>query len=545
MNLKKVTALLLALLLVLAFPVSPALAAEVEQAHIEGGSCEEAESPALEEPVYEVEDDTSPVDGKTPDTGTADEGEGGGGDAVIVEAPDIPAVQSSQDCGIGACTCTGSCYEVYGDYEYYSESLHTMSVICSGCGAWAIHGGSESHTFSGNTCTKCGYSKACSHSSTKREWTTSCRWADVCKSCGETISSGTSHGPYDYGSWSYYNATQHRRSYTCTYGDSGTWYETANHSTTKTYTEHSATQHAVSSYCSTCGSTVGSTSYASHSFTYGSWERYSATQHRRMKSCSVCGYSEYVYASHGFTYGSWENTSATQHRRLKTCSTCGDSGYEYSAHSYSYGSWASISETQHNRTGACVCGRQDTQQEPHSFAYGPWSAASEDLHERTGTCACGHLSTQQADHADTDDDGYCDACTYLMTRFSVTVPASLSMTVSQHGAVHAATDAAIVNNSTGPVRVTALTVTAENGWTLAPYDTNMATAKVDTKQIGFALNEAKTTGSGYTEPLGLGGDWTITKGGRLHLLYDAVVSAMSAPVNEQVLTLVFVLDWAE
>ncbi len=131
-----------------------------------------------------------------------------------------------------------------------------------------------------------------------------------------------------------------------------------------------------------------------------------------------------------------------------------------------------------------------------------------------------------------------------MTRFSVTVPAALSMTVSQHGVVHAATNAAIVNNSTGAVRVTALTVTAENGWTLAPYDTNMAAAKVDAKRIGFSLNNAKTTAGGGAEQLSLGGDWTIAKGGSLHLLYDAVVSATSQPVNEQVLTLVFVLDWA-
>ncbi len=94
------------------------------------------------------------------------------------------------------------------------------------------------------------------------------------------------------------------------------------------------------------------------------------------------------------------------------------------------------------------------------------------------------------------------------------------------------------------VRVTALTVTAENGWTLAPYNTNMATAKVDAKQIGFSLNGAKTTAAGVTEQLGLAGDWTISKGSSLPLLYDAVVSAMSTPVNEQVLTLVFVLDWA-
>lgn len=427
MKFKKTTALLLALLLVLAYSISPALAAE-------------------------------------------DEGDD-------VDLLDIPTVYTYLDCHIGACTCTDPCHIYYKNYEYLDKSMHTMAICCSGCGVWALGGGKEAHTFSGKTCIYCGYSEACSHSSTTKDWVTGCDWEETCIDCGEVVNSDTTHGPYDYSSWAYYNATQHRRSYTCSYGDSGTYYETENHSTTRTYSQHSATQHAVSSYCAGCSSTVGSTTYANHSFTYGSWESDSDSQHRRLKTCSTCGYSE----------------------------------YEYVSHSYSYGSWTSVSDWQHERSGACTCG---------------------------------HQSIQQADHTDTNDVGYCDTCTYLMTRFSVTLPASLSMTVSQNGVVHAATNAAIVNNSTGAVRVTALTVTAENGWALVPYDTNMATAKVDAKRIGFSLNGAKTTAEGSTEQLGLDSDWTIAQGGSLPLRYDAVVSAMSAPVNEQVLTLVFVLDWA-
>lgn len=131
-----------------------------------------------------------------------------------------------------------------------------------------------------------------------------------------------------------------------------------------------------------------------------------------------------------------------------------------------------------------------------------------------------------------------------MSRFSVTVPANLSLTASQDGAVHAAVNAAIINNSTGAVKVTAVTVQAGSGWTLVPYNTDMANAKVDTKQIGFTINHAETKQTGSSEALTLGSGWNIAKNADLPLNYDAVVSAMSEPVNEQVLTLIFVLDWA-
>jgi hypothetical protein len=131
-----------------------------------------------------------------------------------------------------------------------------------------------------------------------------------------------------------------------------------------------------------------------------------------------------------------------------------------------------------------------------------------------------------------------------MAHFSVTVPASLSLIVSKQGEVYAAANAAIVNNSTDAVKIIGITVSTAHGWTLAPYTTNMANAKVDNKLIGFSLNNTATKSSANTEALFLAGDWTIAKNGSLPLTYDAVVSAMSEPVSEQVLTIVFVLDWA-
>ena len=520
---------------------------------------------------------------------------------------------SSSSCGILQCTCKGSCQWGYRDYQVAPESnnYHIMTVYCSTCGRTdgIIVTGNHSYNSRGN-CTYCGYynsaydqTAVCYHTSTYKSWS-GCNWTKYCSNCGAYISSGTSHGStytswngcnwydycrdcgqlmdfgtshsYSYGGWEYYNNSRHSRTGTCTScGTTTTSY--GYHSTSTQYSPYSSTQHSYGSYCSTCGSYVGSVSYASHSFSYGSWQNYNGTQHRRLKTCSTCGYSEYEYSNHSLSYGSWTNYSASQHRRTVSCSTCGYSGYEYTSHSITNGAWSSISATQHRRTLSCSCGYNTTETASHSLTYGNWqnyngtqhrrtvtcttcgyntyeyanhsltygvwTSISETQHQRTGSCSCGYSTKETGSHADASDDGYCDDCEYLMTRFSVTVPASLSLTVSEHGAVYSANNAAIVNNSTGAIEVTGVAVSTANGWTLAPYSSNMANAKVDSKLIGFSINGAQSAASGTSENLSLSGAWSIAKGASLPLTYDAVVSALSKPVSEQVLTVVFVLDW--
>lgn len=423
----------------------------------------------------------------------------------------------------GYCSsCKKTCSYTLG-YSQWTSDIHCVRHWCSSCGddqAGGVLG--ESHSFSNGVCTKCGYnngsgggsgggggSTVCYHTSTRTTWS-GCDWYEYCRNCGELVDYGTSHGTYVYSAWEYYNSSRHRSYYYCSDCGEGS-YTYGYHSTTTQYSSYSSAQHSVTSYCATCASYIGSTSYSSHSFSYGSWQNYSGTQHRRLKSCSLCGYSEYEYSSHSLSYGAWTNYSTSQHRRTVSCSTCGYSSYEYASHALTSSAWSSISDTQH---------------------------------QRTGTCSCGYSSKETGSHADTDNNGYCDSCNYLMTRFSVTVPASLSLTVSERGVVYAAANAEIVNNSTAAVSVTGLTVTAENGWSLVPYSYNMALAKVDAKQIGFSVNGVATANRGASEAISLPGNWTIAKGGALPLTYDATVSAMSAPVREQVLTVVFVLNWA-
>ena len=539
------------------------------------------------------------------------------------------------------------------DYEYWTEDVHCIRHWCSNCGLDQCGGANAgSHTFSNGVCTLCGYDNgsgstgggtttcyhyssyyswsgctyyeycsSCgeylgsgtSHGSTYTTWS-GCDWYEYCRDCGDLMDSGTSHGTYSYGAWEYYNSSRHRRYYSCNDCGEGS-YSYGYHSTTTKYTEYSSTQHKYGKYCSTCESYVGTTSYASHNFTYGSWTKYSSTQHRRTVSCSTCGYSSYEYADHSLTAGAWMSVSDTQHSRTTSCS-CGYSTTETANHSLTYGDWEvsegtyystkhkravscscgystteyedhscygvsdweyadatyhkrneecdcgyprisytyhaytttkeSISDAEHNVIKTCsACGHSTTESEEHTFTYGAWEAYDEAQHRRTAECACGYSTYEYADHSDTDDDGNCDDCGYLVSRFSVTLPAAMVMTVSEDGEIHTADNVAIINNSTHAVEITSVTVTAAGDWTLVPYTYNMAAAKVDSKLIGFRLNGAETTVTGESEVLSLPTNWTIDSADTFPLEYDAIVSATSTTMkNEQVLTLVFVIDWA-
>lgn len=126
---------------------------------------------------------------------------------------------------------------------------------------------------------------SCNHPSSKKVWDTGCDWRTVCDNCGATLSSGTLHGPYTYGDWVYYSGSQHSRYKTCIHGDYTTT-EYASHNTSAQYEQYSASQHKKYSYCADCNSTVGATSYESHTFT-------SSTVNGQVVSiCSLCGYTK-------------------------------------------------------------------------------------------------------------------------------------------------------------------------------------------------------------------------------------------------------------
>lgn len=392
---------------------------------------------------------------------------------------------------------------------YSTNALTSVVGACPSCGKQSLQGTyvAQSHTSRGHAeyyeCYLCHYTKY----------------------LGSYVYKN--HGSGSYGSW------------TCPSCGSHSWvldYES----------EATCTRNGYREYSCDCGQSKRETVYATgHNYSYGSWEQYSSSQHRRENYCRYCGATDYDYASHSYSYGSWSSAGSSQHSRSMTCRYCGYSDTQYASHSLSYGSWSSYSDTQHRRTGSCTtCSYSTTDYGAHTFSYGSWTDHSSTQHRRTKRCtSCAYSGYDYADHVDSNGDGVCDGCGREMSRFSVTVPASLTVTVSEHGVVYTATGAGIVNNSSSAVQVSGVTLRAENGWTIVPYATNMAEQKVDSKRIGFALGGIQTAATGKSELL-TASSMTISAGATLPLSYDAVVSASSAAINEQVLTIVFVVGWA-
>ena len=392
---------------------------------------------------------------------------------------------------------------------YSTNALTSVVGACPSCGKQSLQGTyvAQSHTSRGHAeyyeCYLCHYTKY----------------------LGSYVYKN--HGSGSYGSW------------TCPSCGSHSWvldYES----------DATCTRNGYREYSCDCGQSKRETVYATgHNYSYGSWEQYSSSQHRRENYCRYCGATDYDYASHSYSYGSWSSAGSSQHSRSMTCRYCGYSDTQYASRSLSYGSWSSYSDTQHRRTGSCAtCSYSTTDYGAHTFSYGSWTDHSSTQHRRTKRCtSCAYSGYDYADHVDSNGDGVCDGCGREMSRFSVTVPASLTVTVSEHGVVYTATGAGIVNNSSSAVQVSGVTLRAENGWTIVPYATNMAEQKVDSKRIGFALGGIQTAATGKSEQLNAS-SMTVSAGATLPLSYDAVVSASSAAINEQVLTIVFVVGWA-
>ena len=429
----------------------------------------------------------------------------------------------------------------------------------------------------------------CYHTDTYTTWD-DCNWYEYCRDCGDLVDSGITHSTYTYGEWEYYTESLHRRAKTCSRCGENQ-YEYENHVEATRYEKYNASQHTVTTYCSVCNSELDTGTRESHSFSYGSWVSYSGTQHRRTKSCPDCGYSSYDYGSHSDGNGdgrcdvcshsmsvtvTWDagtnggtvngqssvttsvpsgsTATAPSQTPVKTghsfrgwyTSASGGSLYNTVTVSAARTFYAQFTASQYTITWDLGDGDTETTSQIYGeklvlptqplkdgYTFLGWFTDAEDGEQVTG---------------DTIFTGTGPATYYahweLIPVFSVTVPVSLALTVSEQGEVYAATGAEVVNHSTAAVKVTGVTVSAVNDWTLVPYGTDMALEKVDSRLIGFALNGAETASKGTTEALALTGDWTVPLDGNLPLTYDAVVSALSQPVDQQVISIVFVLEWA-
>ena len=421
------------------------------------------------------------------------------------------------------------------------------------------------------------------HSSTQH------RREAYCRNCGDSDYEYASHS-MSYGSWSNYSSSQHSRTATCrTCGYSTTDY--GNHSySTGSWSKYSDTQHRRTKTCSGCGASTYD--YANHTYSYGSWSKADDTQHKRTKTCSACGDSTTEYADHvdangdgkcddcgatvsltvtwdagsnggtidgkasfsetvkpnskptapsastvktGYTFKNWytEKTGGKLYNTVTSITTSQTFYAQFTANTYTV-TWNlgdGRSETTEQTYGEKLVLPTDPERKNAEFL--GWFTEKDGGTEVTANTVFKETA----------------ATTYyahweITELFSVTVPATLPLVVDEAGKVYVAS-ASIVNNSTGDVMVSSVSVTSKNGWEFVPYSTNMAKAKVDARQVGFKINSSETSKTGDSEVFTLAAPWTVKEADALSINYDAVVSAVSQPVTgQEIMSVVFVLEWA-
>ena len=393
-----------------------------------------------------------------------------------------------------------------------------------------------------------------------------------------------------YGSWSNSSSSQHSRTATCrTCGYSTTEYSSHSYST-GAWSKYSDTQHRRSKTCSGCGASTYD--YADHSYSYGSWVSDNEVRHKRTKTCSACGDSGYEYADHTDADGdgrcddcgatvsltvTWDagsnggtiNGKASFSETVKPNSkpTAPSAPPVKTGHTFKnwytektggklYNTVTSITASttfyaQFEANKYTVVWDLGTgQSETTEQAYGEKLVLPADPERKNAeflgwfTEASGGTQVDSNTTYTTDGGTTYYAHWEITELFSVTVPATLPLVVDETGKVYVAA-ASIVNNSTGDVKVSSVSVTSKNGWEFVPYSTNMAKAKVDAKQVGFKINSSETSKTGDSEIFTLAAPWTVKEADVLSINYDAVVSAVSQPVTgQEIMSVVFVLEWA-
>ena len=125
--------------------------------------------------------------------------------------------------------------------------------------------------------------------------------------------------------------------------------------------------------------------------------------------------------------------------------------------------------------------------------------------------------------------------------FSVTVPASLPVSVDAAGNVTVADDAAIVNNGDGAVVIGSITVTPQNGWTLCASSTAVQEAEIGSKCFALRFNGAYAATNGSVDVSGFP---SIAAGSSMALAYAAAVTPQIDSVSQTIANVVFTVSWS-
>ena len=145
------------------------------------------------------------------------------------------------------------------------------------------------------------------------------------------------------------------------------------------------------------------------------------------------------------------------------------------------------------------------------------------------------------------------------TKMSVTVPTVLPSAVGTDGSVATATDAKIVNNSFGAVKVNSVSIEAAQGWNLTAFGdkATLAKEKVDSNKFGFSISlgngaaqvtdnknaSKQTLLDAAVEGCFMSGVGD-TSANSIGIAYDAIVTPVSEAVtNTAIASVLFIIAW--
>lgn len=137
--------------------------------------------------------------------------------------------------------------------------------------------------------------------------------------------------------------------------------------------------------------------------------------------------------------------------------------------------------------------------------------------------------------------------------FDVSVPTSLPMHLGLDGVVTTPYGLDIINNSSGPIKTTKLEITAANGWSFEPYQTNFSKLPTDSKKLALRLKNGNEDLLGTQTAQKLTFNPVVVVNGKNGKTNDNVVTlgidAKVTPVSkaiingEKVASIIFVLSW--
>ena len=145
------------------------------------------------------------------------------------------------------------------------------------------------------------------------------------------------------------------------------------------------------------------------------------------------------------------------------------------------------------------------------------------------------------------------------TKMSVTVPTVLPIAVGTDGTVSTATDAKIINNSYGAVKVANISIEAAQNWHLTAFGdkATLAKEKVDSNKFGFSISlgngaaqvtdnknaSKQTLLDAAVEGCFMSGVGD-TSANTVAITYDAIVTQVSEAVtNAAIASVLFIIAW--